>query len=253
MIPWLYTVADGVQLPPGLTRRNSLQRPQLGCLIKMPAFSLVELLTVMAVIVVLMALAVPAVTSLSKSNRLSTAGRLVSNLLTTARSEAINQGTRVQFRVVTSWTSGGMVDATHAYRKFSAWKWDRSLPTPAYVQISKWETLPEGIIFDNAANPAGTFPNAPTTNFQWGKSFLSGSLNNTLSGQTSGSATFDCACVEFQPTGATGFPVADQFVDLLLSEGFFQNGQVTHTRKGQPNWCQVQVTSLTGRITVSRP
>jgi len=253
MISGLHIVADRVGLTPGLSRRGSFQNPLVLRPIKKTAFSLVELLTVMALIVVMIALVAPAVSSLSKSNRLSTAGRLVSNLLTTSRSEAINQATRVQFRVVTRWISGGTADATQAYRKCSAWKWDRSLSTPAFVQISKWEILPEGIIFDNGANPAGTFVNAPTTNFQWGKPFLNGSLNNTLSGQTSGSATFDCAYVEFQPTGATGFPVADQFVDLLLTEGFLENGQITHTRKDQPNWCQIQVTSLTGRIKVSRP
>lgn len=95
----------------------------------------------MAIIVIVLAFTVPAVTSLSKTNNLNSAGRLVSNLVTVARSEAINRRTLIRFEVATAWPA----DFTYSYRKVTLVQHD--VASGNDTQLTKWETLPSGIIF----------------------------------------------------------------------------------------------------------
>ena len=67
------------------------------------AFTLLELLIVMGIIVIVLGFTIPVVTGLSKSNNLNSGARLVANLLTIARSEAINRRALIRFEVATTW------------------------------------------------------------------------------------------------------------------------------------------------------
>lgn len=223
-------------------------------------FTLIELLVVIGIISVLVAALVPAVTSLSKSNNLNTSGRLVSNLLTIARSEAINQRRLIQVRVVTKWLkTDGTEDTTASFRKYSVWRRPQpddipqsTDPNDPYVQISKWETLPAGITFekDIAAYtfaPAGD-PKNP------GIYFLDPSLSNTKTGIKVPSGTADVAWVEFTPTGITNFAgTVPSRVYILVTEGFWNGTIITSTHPGHPNWLATAVDTLVGRISIVRP
>ena len=61
-------------------------------------FTLLELMVVLAILLVIAGFAVPALTTLSGGNGLSSGGRIVANLLTVARSEAINRHASIRFR-----------------------------------------------------------------------------------------------------------------------------------------------------------
>jgi len=92
-------------------------------------FTLIGILAVIVIMVALTAIVVPAVNAIGNASRLDSAGRLVSNLVAVARSEAINQRTLVQLRFVTSpWVDGsGGDDLSAHYRKVSLWKLDQGI------------------------------------------------------------------------------------------------------------------------------
>ena len=222
-------------------------------------FTLVELLVVMGIIVVLIALALPAVTSLNKSNALNNAGRLFTNLLTTARSEAITRRTVVRLEVATTWP-----DPAYNYRKLALTAATLNAGGTAYnyQQFGKWETLDNGVVFE-VQNP--NTPGAASD----GSVYLFAAGASTPLGDD-GSLTFAGAnvptlYVAFYPTGAlverpppAGLPVPRP---VTLVEGTLGNATtVTYTRRvldanGYPtsNWLDVGIRNLVGRIEVGRP
>ena len=234
-------------------------------------FTLVELLVVMALMVIMVGLVAPAVNNIGQANSLSGGGRLVGNLLTIARSEAINQRTRVQLRIVTKLQSGTDDLSVH-YRKMSLWKLAQSGASGSYVPISKWETLPDGVLFEPSLNPLTK--SAPSYVFASGTStfgtyFLNtNTLNNPnpSSGSTPvtiGAGNYNYVWIEFSPTGGTTMPIPPSTVSLLLVEGIMPSTAATtptYTSKGKvsgsaaiTNWLQVSINCLTGTTKIKRP
>ena len=214
----------------------------------MGGFTLIEVLAVLGIVLLLTGFTVPAVVSLGKSNNLNTAARLVSDLLTVARSQAINGNAHVQVRVVTDrWVTAGSDDATAHYRKISLWQ--RGSTQTAFNQFTAWETLPAGITLDSSTDPSTKpgyqFPAADPP----GTYLLSAALANTLNA-TTGPATADLACLEFAPDGTVCYNAnvitLPSQVYLLLVDSNLLSG-------GAPNWAQIRAASLTGRISVVRP
>ena len=189
----------------------------------------------MGIILLLVAALVPAVTSLSKSNNINSAGRMVSNVLTVARSEAINRRGLIRFEVATSWPG----DPDAAYRKFTLVQHD--LTSGADTQLTKWETLPAGVIF-NPQDPGGV-----------GSYFFV--LNRVQTpALTSSTQTIPTVYIEFQPTGALNVPPANSPVRLRMVQGFLASaGATSVTTTGASNWFETSVDSLVGRIKIARP
>ena len=233
----------------------SLRRPA-------SAFTRIELMVVIGIVALLVGLTVPVVTSLSKAGGVNAGGRLISNLLTVARSDAINQRTRVQLRVVTKWVNNGTEDVSAAYRKMSVWRLDpakqaqTSPPADLYTQVSKWETLPTGIIIDPSPDPSQATPPytfEPSTSPKYpGTYFLDPDLNNTTANVTIGTAVVDFVWIQFDPSGAANFP-GKGFA--LVTEGYIPaaGSKVVYTQAGHPNWIATSVTGVTGRILTIRP
>jgi type II secretory pathway pseudopilin PulG len=223
------------------------------------AFTVIELLTVVSIMALVSVVALPALNSMGNGTNLSAAGRVVSNLVTIARSEAINQRTLVQLRLLTTCKSGAD-DATVHYRKMSLWKLVQSGTVQSYQQFSNWETLPNGIMVDpsnidptQSATPKYTYT-PPGTYFL--NSSLLGNSNGAGAGISYEAGAYNYTWVEFSPTGGTTYPAGNATVYLLLTQAFMPSSTATapvYTPANHPNWYQVSINSLTGMSEVVRP
>ena len=198
-------------------------------------FTLLELLVVIGIMTLLLVALVPAVTSLSKSNNINTAGRMVANSLTVARSEAINQRTLIRFEVATNWPN----DSAAAYRKFTLVQHD--VTTGTDKQLTKWETLPDGLTF----NPQDPTPGTGSYFFSVGQS-----QNPKL---TSGGQAITTTYIEFSPTGALSATPVNNPVRLRLVQGYVSLPSTSVVSTGTSNWLETTVDSFVGRIRIARP
>jgi hypothetical protein len=211
------------------------------------------MLTVVSLVLGLMALVAPVASGLVRGDNLSTAARMLNDQLSLARTEAINQRALIQLRIVTDRWEGQGDGVDHRYRRFSLWRYDESLPASAadrYVQISRWENLPVGVLFEPDGEPTATyaFEEFPGT-------YVLGEENSdsTRSGVRSGAATFDAAWIEFTPTGGLRTSGSLGSLYLLLTEGFLMDGQdVPQYTRDRQNWAKVEINPLTGRIQTTR-
>jgi prepilin-type N-terminal cleavage/methylation domain-containing protein len=214
---------------------SEISKPGLS---KERGFTLIELLVVAAIIGLVLAFTIPAVVGISRGNNVSNAGRLVSNLLTIARSEAISRRSLIRFEIATAWPS----DPTFAYRKFTLVRHD--VETGTDTQLTGWETLPTGTVFQNQ-DPLGG--NATSSD---GKYFFA--LNQTQNLNVAG-AVVPSAYMEFTPTGALNVNIADSPVRLRIDQGVYDPATSTIALTGTSNWYEASVDGLVGRIKLSRP
>jgi prepilin-type N-terminal cleavage/methylation domain-containing protein len=233
-------------------------------------FSVLELLTVMALISIISGFVVPALKGIVSGNAVDIGASEFSDLLGLARSEAITQHTIVRFVVATSWPGQ---DADADLRRASLWSWhsDPNSPVGGYfLQFTPWQELPIGVILEPGIpfylQPSQTSHPLPQY-AQADASTVHGSC--VLDATFASSANFDAATIqgtistryiEFLPSGSARIPVnsgppATRAV-YVLAQGYAENGNVIRTSQsnGYPsNWAQINVDTLTGRARVFRP
>jgi prepilin-type N-terminal cleavage/methylation domain-containing protein len=111
------------------------------------AFTLVELLTVMALAAVLMGIGITVLPGVMKSSQISTAGRQVYATLNMARQMAIAQRTQVQV-VVTNFVATGIGIGSVTNAAYAVLT--NAPPSSAtWIVAGRWEYLPSGLIFSN--------------------------------------------------------------------------------------------------------
>ncbi len=219
-------------------------------------FTLVEVLTVMSIIIILLALAVPTIRGLS-ANQLSNSGRLFTNLLTIARSEAINRRTIVRVEIATNWPP----DPTLSFRRATiAAATLNAAGAYVYRQITGWETLPQGVIFE----PTDPVVTEGTIMADGSLYFLdaTNNLNNTDTSDLSFAGTpIPTVYFAFTPSGGLTGPAGTSIpIRIRLTEGVLPVGasSVTYIRAsgskyGGANWFDVRVNPLVGRLEIGRP
>lgn len=215
-------------------------RPQLR------GFSLVELLAVIGVIVILMAFIVPAVSNFGRATGLTSAGNMVTNLTALARQTAISKSTLTALVILAD--QGTPAD----FRSFAVLEYSAG---QGWSQISKWETLPEGIVVDRSNLKDCSFLENSPRNFP----FLHGpsaQANPPVSYKDEPVKDPDgYAARIFLPHGGLQNP--EWPAQIRLVEGFIQGGQVVYTRRGDPgqtaNFYDVAIVGATGMTKVSRP
>lgn len=190
------------------------------------AFTLLELLVVMGIIAILLVLVVPAVTTLSKADNLTTAGRIVSNLLTVARSEAINSRSLIRFEIATTWPS----EAANAYRKVVVTKHDST--TGVDTPLTNWQALPTGVVFQDPSTLAGAQKQNPALTF--------------------GGQQITSYYIEFQPTGALTIDPSLSPVTFRLVPGFV-DGANGPKATSTTNWFDISTDAIVGRVAITRP
>ncbi len=111
-------------------------------------FTLSELLVVVAIASLLAGLSVASLHGVSGAAKVSTAGAKLTGLLESARSDAILKKTPVAVALLAS----GQESAS---RTFCALEFQPE--TGSWVQASKWENLPSGIVMDTSADLLNLF------------------------------------------------------------------------------------------------
>jgi prepilin-type N-terminal cleavage/methylation domain-containing protein len=197
-------------------------------------FTLLELLLVMLILALVAAFTIPALTGLTRAGDLNSASRLVTNLLTVARSEAINRRVLIRFEIATAWPP----DTNAAYRKITLVQHDATAGTD--TQLTAWETLPSGVTFQPQDPSPGN-----------GSYFFSLSQTQTPSLKV-GTQNVATSYIEFLPTGALNVTPSNSPVRLRLVPGFLASaGTVKLT--SATNWFETSVDGIVGRIKTSRP
>lgn len=196
------------------------------------AFSLVELLLVVAVIVILMALAVPAFTSIAASTALTRGGESVAEALMLASQEARTRNRNVEVRFI---KSDGPSGEPVAYRMVQLWapKSDRGQTEPLF----RLAELPGGVVVSDADSLSPLLSSSPG--------------RMAVRGQTR-----DYAAVVFRPNGEV-FSLRPG--DVLESATSTQSMiTVVSERDGNAralpdNFFAIYVNPLTGAVRVFRP
>ncbi len=209
------------------------------------AFTLVELLTVMAVISLLIALTVPALNGFSKSNSLVGGGDMVTNLVALARQTATSKNTMTALILL-----GGQGTADADYRAFTVLQFNVDQQT--WVQNTPWQTLPPGVVVDCSDTTNCTFlTNSPVTFPPAGN----GQAIPPVTYQQLPIASF--AGRIFVPSG--GLLNAQYGAQIRLVEGSVQGKtQMLYTHKDSSgtkpaNYYDVALLGATGQTKIGRP
>lgn len=195
------------------------------------AFSLLELMVVLAIMLLVAGFTIPALTGLSVGNNLSAGGRVVANLLTVARSEAINRRAPIRFQVASTWPS----DSSQAYRKIALVQHDPS--TNSDTQITEWQTVPKGVSIHSSNLPKYFFAVAQAQNPKL-----------TLGGQQ-----ITSSYLEFTPTGAPNINPASAPVTCLVVATYNMSKTATQIdRVAGMDYYAIDIDALIGKAVVRR-
>jgi prepilin-type N-terminal cleavage/methylation domain-containing protein len=184
---------------------------------KRSGFTLAELLTVIAIIGVLFAIALPAFNSLTGEAKLDAAANAVHAAARLARQHAVTHGqpTYLVLHDAQSTTDDGL--AYRAYAVFSINIHTNITPVPpsAGYFLTEWQTLPEGVVFDPVSNLDSNLFDISTQQ-NW-----SGALNRNNELRIGGTNTF--VVFGFKPNGEA----ASTTHNIHMAPGVVENGSVT--------------------------
>ena len=207
---------------------------------RLRAFTLIEMLVVLGIIVLLLVTVVPAVTSLSKANGRKAA---IANLLggiEQARAEAIKSGqaTYVVFPTFTSGTQSTL--DRYNYKSYAIFEDDAAHPNPDPTrvnvkQLTNWKSLPTGVALRGALidlpDPATLTPKVANLSF------------------VPDTSASPFRCFKFNSNGEVEAP--NNNVLLGIFEGYVNSGTEIATTKdagGNPSAVEyVMVSQFTGR------
>ena len=105
------------------------------------AFTLVELLTVIAILIIVMAVAMPVVTSINQAGKITQAAQMIQDRIQLARQHAITQNRSIEVRFYKTRNSGAIVDSYCATAIFEV-----GTETGIPRQMERFEYLPSGVV-----------------------------------------------------------------------------------------------------------
>lgn len=189
------------------------------------AFTLVELLSVLAITSVLATLSVSAISGMSRGSALRSGGQRIATLVTLARSEAVARNTLMRFCVASNFPGDSLP------RRISVWAYEnRALPASnpaAWTQVTMWENVSDRVLVQtNVTKTAlpGTY-------------LFSAGCTQTVTVQGS---TVEMHYIQFGPTGSLEMPSQPNSpLRVRLSDG------------SAHNWLDISVDRLTGRARVN--
>lgn len=207
-------------------------------------FTLVELLAVLALIALMVTLTVAALSGLGRATALTTAGAKVAGAISLARQNAMGRNVLTALIIPTD------TSREDCYRAYTIYELpareDGSLAGSAdWRQLTKWETLPKGVIISPHAGTQLTSSSDPA-------------LPAFPAIQRQNQTLHEYKYVLFSPTGSVTKPSFPQAPKVRLAEGFWEKNSAspTYTRPGEhgepANYFDIAVVSATGAIKIDR-
>lgn len=192
---------------------------------KSKGFSLIELLTVVAIIVILVTLTIPAFQSIAMGSSLSRSGQIVADQFALARQMAISRNSQVQVRVV--W----LTDSPAGYRAIQLWGQGTNLAN--FVPLTRMTVLPDGISMASNAALSPLLTDAATIK-----------TNDVFPGK----GTLGYCGFRFKSGGGTDLPFNATNAFLTVAYARNSNASALPT-----NYCIVQIDPVSGRAKTYRP
>lgn len=209
-------------------------------------FSLIELISVIAIMVIIMAITLPAFLTMTKGQAVELAAREIGSKLKAVRSYAITNRVRTALVFPTNQAfNAGMADR-YAYKSYRACKLDLNNNITAWVSDEKWEFLPTGtIIQDIIDSTTFTVPSDNIYTPIFSKSTgADTSLNPDNKVFSSSNITFQS--VTFKPTGDSIGSVTP--IRVFVGEGANNTDPAKITIHNQANSAVITVNTFTGRV-----
>ena len=208
-------------------------------------FTLVEMLLVIAVIIILTGLIVPAITPLLRGTQITQGGDLVTSQLEVARQTALARNRSVQVRICRpnngQYTSIMPLIASFATNQNGTLQTNSDgTPKITYTLLGKPVSLPNGVLIDSGTklstilNPAGvTATSAPTTDPQLGNQ----------------GTNYQYIAFQFRPDGSTDLGTAGSPWFLTVHNATDGDG----LQNPPSNYCTIQVDPYNGHLQQFRP
>lgn len=185
------------------------------------AFSLIELLVVVAIIGILAALSLPALGSIQRASSVNRGGQALSDAIISARQEASSRNRNIEVRVI---ATGNPPD----YRAFQTWiSDDRGVMGP----LGKITPLPEGALISTDSQLSPILQ-----------------ANADLAGATNFGSLGSCSYVSLR-IRAGGLPDPG----ITTTNNFLTVRALTDNANPPVNYYTVRLSPATGRVTIHRP
>jgi uncharacterized protein (TIGR02596 family) len=215
-------------------------------LIRPRAFSLVELLTVIAIISILATLSITAFNQISRASKLAAAGQSLVDNLNLARQTAMTKNRRVEVRIYqipSSPASSGT--ACRAIRLFVVQSAGDLLPLTKLIRFQDPVVLSDsGMTLPNSASTTSTIlaPTGISTNA------TTDATNDAAKWPVPGAATYQYISFNFLPDGGTDLDPGKSWLATLMlaNDPLIANSLPA-------NYLTVRIDPVLGKITVFRP
>ena len=200
------------------------------------AFSLIELLVVVALIALLTTLAVPAVGSMSRSNEITRGQQLIERQLVTARQTAVARNRRVEVRFY-KFTDTGAMGSAPTFRAVQAFLIDeKNKATP----VGRMAKLPDSVVLNEVVANSSLLGLADKANWD-----ASNDPQVSLPGV---GTSYTAKAFQFRPDGSTSLAAMNMWFVSIHSA---VNGATS--AKPPVNFVTVQVDPVSGSVRSYRP
>ncbi len=226
---------DAIPLSYVASARGFLQNRSAG----RRAFTLVELLAVIAIMAGLMALTIPAIKGPSESRKLQTAADLISGMTTLARQNSLGQN--VLTAIVVLGKNAPEKRGLRSIALFELRAAEDGAPRTSndWKQITVWRQIPEGVLVDDAAS---TFFDTPLL-------LPSPALPAQI--RVMQTTTNDYHYHVFQPNGRLMSPAT---VTFKIVPGLLENGAILkNSASASTNYITLSLIGTTGQVKFSQP